>query len=172
MDPTGPADASGASLLPAETLVFRGETVHAIDPKGRVVVPKRLAEALLGGTTACVLSAGQDPCINLFSKAAFEAAVARMNLSPFLSREQRAAQRLLFSRSFDVEIDGSGRVLVPEKLRRLLGDEKEVVILGNHDHAEIWGRATWEKYEAQNEALAERMHELLADPRDSGSRGG
>ena len=75
--------------------------------------------------------------------------------------EQRAVSRVLLASTFELELDGSGRVLVPETLRSQLGDERELVVIGNNDHAEIWGKQAWEQYQARNEGLLDRIDRIL-----------
>ena len=69
--------------------------------------------------------------------------------------------RVFLASTFELELDGSGRVLVPEKLRAQLGDERELVVIGNNDHAEIWGKQTWEQYQSRNEGLLDRIDRIL-----------
>lgn len=144
--------------------MFRGESSHTLDPKFRLVVPKRIADHLDRsdeGPTTCVLTRGQDRCIYIYSKDGFEQAMASLRLAPFTGEEQRAVTRVLLANTFEIELDGSGRVLVPEKLRPQLGDEREVVVIGNNDHAEIWGKTAWEQYQSRNEGLLDRIDRIL-----------
>ena len=47
--------------------------------------------------------------------------------------------------------DAQGRILLPAKLRQYANLEKEVVIIGVFDRAEIWNAQLWQKME--DEAL-------------------
>jgi MraZ protein len=147
-----------------ESAVFHGESVHGLDAKFRLVVPKRIQDHLGrdgDGRQTCILTRGLDRCIYLFPKEGFTSALSKMRLGAFTGEEQRAVQRVLLSSTFELELDGSGRVLVPEKLRPQLGDERELVVLGNDDHAEIWGRQEWERYQSRNEGLLDRIDRIL-----------
>ena len=146
--------------------MFHGESSHSLDPKFRLVVPKRIADQLTrgdGGTKTCVLTRGQDRCIYLFTKDGFDRAMSQLRLASFGGDEQRAVSRVFAAHTFELELDGSGRVLVPEKLRPQLGDEREVVVIGNFGHAEIWGKRAWEEYQARNEGLLDRIDRILGD---------
>jgi MraZ protein len=146
--------------------VFHGESGHTLDPKFRLAVPKRIADQLTrreDGTLSCFLSRGQDRCIYLYSKEGYDRAVASLRVAPFSTDEARAVSRVFAANTFEVELDGSGRVLVPEKLRGQLGDERDVVVIGNFGHAEIWGRRAWDAYQARNEVLLDRIDRILGD---------
>jgi MraZ protein len=144
--------------------VFLGESTVSLDAKFRLVVPKRIAEQLdrdAEGRLACVLTRGQDRCIYLFSRQGFERALATLRPAAFTGVDQRAAQRVFLASTFEVEIDSAGRVLVPEKLRPQLDGERELAVIGNVDHAEVWGRSAWETYQARNEPLVDRIDRIL-----------
>ncbi|MDZ4772085.1 MAG: division/cell wall cluster transcriptional repressor MraZ [Planctomycetota bacterium] len=152
--------------------MFYGESSHALDGKFRVTIPKRFQEQLgrelapdSSGTLACFLTRGQDRCLYLFTEKGFERALAGLSIAAFNGENQRAAQRVFFANTARVELDAQGRVLVPEKLRAHLGTDKDVVIVGVADHAEIWAQATWESYHAQHEPILDSVDQVL------GSRG-
>jgi len=60
-------------------------------------------------------------------------------------------QRLFFANVQPTQLDTSGRLLLPEKLRNYAGIEREVVMVGVADRAEIWDRARWERFESTND---------------------
>jgi MraZ protein len=144
--------------------VFSGDSTHTLDPKHRVFVPKRFQEQLgrdESGQQVAVLTRGFEGCLFLFSKAGYDAVLARLSTQPFGGAEQRLMQRLFFSNVHPTPLDGSGRVLLPEKLRTYAGIEREVVMVGVADRAEIWDRARWEKYEADNDSRFDDLDVVL-----------
>ena len=62
------------------------------------------------------------------------------------------------------EIDGAGRILVPQILRDYAGAEVEVTLIGAEDHLEIWDTAKWEEHRAEVLAdfsdMAEELEEI------------
>ena len=44
----------------------------------------------------------------------------------------------------DVEIDGSGRILLPASLREYAGLTKETVMIGQGKKLELWSKEAWE----------------------------
>ncbi len=133
--------------------MFSGESTHTLDKKHRVFVPKRFQDVLerdANGNLAVVLTRGFDGCLFLFSEEGFAAVRERLELMPFGGAQQRKMQRLFFSNTHRCQLDASGRLVLPEKLRLSAGIENEVAMIGVSDRAEIWDRATWEKFEEDN----------------------
>mgnify|MGYP002514720409 FL=1 len=54
-------------------------------------------------------------------------------------------QRWLFSGACEVTPDKQGRILLPQELRTFAGLDKDLVIIGANDKAEIWDKARWDE---------------------------
>lgn len=69
----------------------------------------------------------------------------------------RAFQRLVMGAAEDVEMDVSGRILIPADLRKVCTLTKEVVLVGLGDHFELWNADLLAENEAEvaNGNLAE-----------------
>jgi MraZ protein len=146
--------------------MFYGESAHSLDAKNRVFVPKRVQDLLTRaaeGNLVAFLSLGEDACLYLFSEAGFKQANEELRTRVFTSEDQRAAKRMFFANSQRVELDASGRILLPEKLRRKVGIEKDVVIVGNDDRAEIWPQGGWEDYQERNEGVLKKLSRVMAE---------
>ena len=70
-------------------------------------------------------------------------------------------KRIFLGNAQDVDMDGTGRVLVAPELRQAVGLAKEVVLLGMGNHFELWDRATYEAQEA--EAMKADMPNVFQD---------
>ena len=53
--------------------------------------------------------------------------------------------RFFIAGAIDAEVDKQGRILLPANLLQHAGIEKEAVIAGVGNRAEIWSKAEWEK---------------------------
>lgn len=145
--------------------MFHGESVHTLDSKGRLFVPKRFQDELsrdADGTPVAYLSRGQDACLYLFTEVGFQQALAELQTHVFAGQELRAAQRVFFANTARVGLDSSGRLLIPEKLRGGVAIEKEVVMVGVGDRAEIWPKTAWQQYEARNIDKLDHIDRVLA----------
>ena len=66
--------------------------------------------------------------------------------------------------AFDVELDGQGRIVLPEYLRKFAKLSKKVVVAGLYSRIEIWDQEAWNAYkmttEEESAAIAEGLGEL------------
>ena len=78
-----------------------------------------------------------------------------------LPMSQSKVMRPLFANAAKCELDSQGRIVVPQKLRKYAGLEKDVVIIGVHDRAEIWAADIWN--EQEEEMTPEKMAACMAE---------
>jgi MraZ protein len=123
--------------------VFTGEYRHTVDEKGRIAVPARFRAQLDGGV---VVARWMDTCLAIFPMAAWEALATKVGSLPVTDPNARLLARQLFAGAFETALDRQGRVLVPQHLRGFAGLEGETLVLGSHDHAELWAPARWAEY--------------------------
>lgn len=134
-----------------------GEYLHAIDLKGRLNFPARLREDF---GESFIITKGLDNCLFCYSENEWnklEEKIAALPLS-----KSRNLQRFLFAGAVVAEPDKQGRVLIPQNLRDYAGLQKDVMIIGASNRAEIWDRKRYEGTcgELSSDAVAEAMDEL------------
>jgi MraZ protein len=122
-----------------------GTHTYQLDPKGRISLPARFREAFADGA---VLTLGQDGCLFCFPRAEWDARAAEVRSLPLSDAGSRAYSRLFFGKAERADLDGQGRLLVPQRLRAEVGLDKEAVVLGVSERMEIWDRAAHERYES------------------------
>ena len=74
----------------------------------------------------------------------------------------RSVKRYFFSNAVTVEPDKQGRILLPPHLREYAHLEKDVIVTGASDHAEIWDVERWQSYigHLTSESVAEELDSL------------
>ncbi len=134
-------------------------TYHrTVDEKQRLAVPKKLKEALLLETEYTVYVAPEtDRALTLYSGHEFDRRATRLVELSAQRTEVRNYQRLYYSQAEQVELDAQGRIRLPERLMEFAGIEQEVVLLGVHDHIEIWDRIRWGDFLQQHSAEFDKM---------------
>ena len=73
-------------------------------------------------------------------------------------------QRLLIGHATDVEVDGQGRVLVPQILRNYASLEKKLVLMGQTNKIEIWSEEAW--LQRREEWLLDTKKKIFDDVQD------
>ena len=132
-----------------------GQYQHSIDAKGRLFIPAKLREEL--GVTF-YLAMGVDECLAIYPQETWNRFTEKFASLPM---SQSAAMRPLFANASKCELDSQGRIVIPQKLRKYAGLEKDAVIIGVNDRAEIWSAETWNARE-EEEMTPEKMKACLA----------
>ncbi len=95
------------------------------------------------------VSRTEDKCVKLYSKPEWDKFCARFENIP--GEKNTRSSRFIFRYAYEVELDSSGRLLIPEKLREHAGIKKDVVIIGRNTLAEIWDAETFNRYVEQED---------------------
>lgn len=134
-----------------------GEFQHNLDSKGRLSIPARLREEL-GNVFFVTLS--MDKCLCAYSAESWQSFTDRVNEMPYVKQRK---MRPLFAYAAKCELDGQGRILLPQNLREYAGLTKNVTVIGCNNHAEFWDSDSWNEInsiETTPENIAAVMEEL------------
>jgi MraZ protein len=140
--------------------MFMGEYRHAIDDKGRLIVPARFREGL-GGTF--VITRGLDRCLFAYPLSEWTQLEQKLKALPFTKADARKFTRFFFSGACEAEVDKQGRILIPANLRDYAGLKKDCVIIGVSTRVEIWCKELWEEYSAESEESFAEIAESIVD---------
>ena len=137
-----------------------GEYHHAIDSKGRLIIPARFREGL---GDLFVATKGLDHCLFLYPLSEWETIEKKLKTLPFTKADTRAFVRLFFSGASECEIDRQGRILLPAKLREFARINRDVVIIGVSNRVEIWAKEEWDRFSQEAEQAYENIAESIVD---------
>ena len=140
--------------------MFIGEYQHNIDEKGRMAVPVKFRGQLGKGA---IVTRGLDHCLFVFTEIEWRALAKKLVALPLAQANSRAFVRLMLAGATDVEVDGQGRVLIPDYLRKDANLKKETVVAGLYNRIEIWDRETWDRYKQKTEGASEEIAEKLGE---------
>ncbi len=132
-----------------------GTYEHSIDAKGRLFIPAKL-RAELG--ESFYLAAGIDACLAIYPQSTWDRFTEKFSALPM---SQSKSMRVLFANAVKCERDAQGRIVIPQKLRNYAKLEKDTVIIGVNDRAEIWAAGAWSAQE-EDEMTPEKMAEVMA----------
>ena len=141
-------------------MFLTGQFSRSLDEKLRVAIPKRLRAAMEcteGG--GLYVTPGTDESLALYTEEAFSRLAEHLGRASPTRQDVRAFTRLFYARAQRVELDGQGRVRIPQELSDLARLQKEVVLLGVQDHLELWSAERWEAYLAEKQAHYDEIAE-------------
>ncbi|MGI4903721.1 MAG: division/cell wall cluster transcriptional repressor MraZ [Janthinobacterium lividum] len=137
--------------------MFQGASALTLDSKGRLSVPSRYRDALVAEAEGRVtITKHPDGCLLLFPRPEWE--VFRNKIAA-LPMDAHWWRRIFLGNASDVDVDGSGRVLVSPELRQAASLDKEVMLLGMGSHFELWDAQTYAAKEQA--AMAQGMPDAL-----------
>src|SRR3989344_3137797 len=143
-----------------------GEYIHSLDEKNRVSLPAKFRREM---GKVVVITPGLENCLFVFSSSAWQEVERKLTGTQtdsklsFLRKDLRVFNRNMFGQAADAEVDGVGRILLPNFLKEKIGLGSEAVIVGVGDRAEIWNPAEWKKYLSETGKERSEIAEKLAN---------
>lgn len=130
--------------------MFRSSSFHTIDAKGRVIIPARFRVDLKDNDKGTgVMISNKDDCLYAYTFSEWEAVENRILAAK--SANMAEFRRFFLGNSCECMLDNQDRILIPKSLREYAGLEKEIVLVGNLDHFEIWDRTKWDEVNKRTE---------------------
>lgn len=158
-----------------ETVVrrFRGESHHKVDSKGRVSIPasfRRVLEASdpnwtdgLNPELVIVYGDHRRNYLECYTIEAIEEVDGKIARLPRGSMERKMLQRLFHGQSYPTNVDETGRLVLPAKLRDKIKLQGEAFFIAAGDTFQIWNPET---YEAEELSRTEEWLESLPEDFD------
>lgn len=127
---------------------FVGDFQCKIDSKGRVALPVSFRNDMLESqqTYFVVKKDVYENCLVLYPQFEWEKTVAYLKekLNPF-NKKQNNFLRLFLMGALKVNVDASGRILLPKRMQEQVNIIKDVFVVGNISKIEIWSMQEYEK---------------------------
>jgi len=137
-----------------------GEYTHALDPKKRLSLPVRFRKEL---GRKVVITRGLDNCLFVHSLKEWEKISRKLGELSIGQSDTRGFNRFMLSGAVEAQVDGAGRILIPDFLKEFASLETEVVIAGMQTRVEIWEVSTWRAYKHRIEKQADKMAQKLGE---------
>ncbi|BBD77030.1 division/cell wall cluster transcriptional repressor MraZ [Hydrogenophilus thermoluteolus] len=141
--------------------MFQGAVALTLDAKGRMTVPQRHRELLCPDGAPLVLTAHPHRCVVLYPQSVWQPIRDEIVRMPGLDPRAAALKRLLVGFAEEQTLDGAGRVLLAPSLRQWAELEKNVWLVGQGSHLELWSETGWAK---QQEAMRSISFADLPEP--------
>ncbi|MEX0939672.1 MAG: division/cell wall cluster transcriptional repressor MraZ [Pirellulales bacterium] len=146
-------------------MLLTGTFPRSLDEKYRMAVPKPLRDGL---GEILYVAPGTDHSLVLYPEETFLRLAERLAQASPTAKEVRDYSRLFYAQTTRSELDGQGRVRIPQVLVELVDLEKDVVLLGVHDHLELWSQSRWDAYLAEKQSHYDQIAEAAFHDRITG----
>ena len=128
-------------------MALTGTYLRTLDDKKRVAVPKRLRDDFGETELNCLMIApGTERSLVVYSIPGFELFAAKLKAEG----NHQKYLRLFYSAAERVDLDGQGRVRIPDRLAVYAGLKRDAYLLGVQDHAELWDKEAWEGFMSEH----------------------
>lgn len=127
---------------------FTGQFERTIDAKNRIQLPSQLRDTMDPKREGCgvYVVPGEDRgTLSIFSESGFEELAARIETEYMPGPESRRFERQFYSMACYAELDKQGRLVLPERLRRMAGLPDDVYLVGQKHRIDIWNRAAFDR---------------------------
>ena len=140
--------------------MFFGEYEHAVDVKGRVILPAKFREAFeAGGYLTKVI----DGCLAVYTPEDFDVVAREMQEKARRGPVHRNVVRSFAAGTAEVVPDRQGRIALPASLRSFAGLTERVMVTGQINRLEIWDADKWARVNEEGEASMNDPHAELDD---------
>ena len=132
--------------------MFAGEYLCKLDEKGRFIIPSPIREQIEADGEAVMFLKGPEQSLLLYSTKEWEKVLERTRTS--LDEDQsRLFMHFVVSEAGSSDIDKTGRILIPGRLRKLVpvDEDQEIILVGLYHRMEIWNPSDWRRYIARTE---------------------
>ena len=123
--------------------MFIGQYRHNLDEKNRLIIPAKF-RSMLGDNA--VMTIGNDQCIAIYAQSEWNKLQEKLLTYNSNSSDARKQIRMIAGNATEANCDSQGRVILPQNLLEHSDIIKEIVLVGNLNHIEIWAKEKWEKY--------------------------
>jgi len=143
---------------------LQGEHIGRVDAKGRFLLPVALKNQLSDsvGDGFIVKRSIFSPCLELYPKSNWDEINRKIisKLNRFVKKHND------FIRAYnaglkELEIDGSGRILIPRDLAVFAGISGDIVVTAKMDCIEIWDKARYDEVVSETQSDISGMAEEI-----------
>lgn len=140
------------------SIMLIGEYIHTLDDKKRLSLPVKFRQQL---GKKLVITRGLEGCLFIYSSKEWQNISQRLGELGMGQASMRGFTRFMLSGAVEVDVDGAGRMLIPDFLKDFADLKNKVVVTGVQTRAEIWNEKAWDAYKHRIEKEADMLAEHL-----------
>ncbi|HEV8343282.1 MAG TPA: division/cell wall cluster transcriptional repressor MraZ [Candidatus Binatia bacterium] len=142
--------------------MFRGSFEHTLDTKGRLSIPSKFRDVLLGKGDDRVIMTNfvleGTRCLDVYPLEEWQRLEEEIRKKPRFDRRMVSFQNYYLGGASECVVDKQGRILIPPLLRQYANLKRDVVWVSALDKFRVWDQEAWKK------VFAEAEEKLMQDP--------
>lgn len=142
--------------------MFRGSFEHTLDAKGRLSIPSKFRDILLGkGDDRLIITnyiLDGTRCLDVYPLEEWQRLEENIRTKPKFGRPMMLFLNFYVGGASDCVVDKQGRILIPPQLRQYANLKRNVVWVSALDKFRLWDQEAWKK------VFAEAEEKLMQDP--------
>jgi MraZ protein len=142
--------------------MFRGSFEHTLDTKGRLSIPSKFRDILLGKGDDRVIMTNfvleGTRCLDVYPLEEWQRLEEEIRKKPKFDRRMVSFQNYYLGGASECVVDKQGRILIPPLLRQYANLKRDVVWVSALDKFRVWDQEAWKK------VFAEAEEKLMQDP--------
>lgn len=142
-----------------------GEYVCKIDAKGRLMVPAGIKKQLPNiEEDGLIINRGFEKCLTIYPKQVWNGIATEISKLNQFEEKTREFNRFFLRGVSELQLDASGRVLLPKTLLDWAAIESDVVLVCQFDKIEMWSKAAYDQLlDNEPENFAKLAEEVMGN---------
>lgn len=142
--------------------MFRGSFEHTLDLKGRLSIPSKFRDVLVGkGDERIVITnfvIDHQRCLDVYPIDAWLHFEEEVKKKPKFDSRMVQFQNYYLGSACECSLDNHGRILIPPVLRKYADLKRDVILVSALEKFRVWDREVWKKI------FVEAEEKLMQDP--------
>ncbi len=142
--------------------MFRGSFEHTLDSKGRLSVPARFRDVLIGkGDERIVITnfvVDGTRCLDVYPLDEWARFEEEIRKKPKFDRRVVLFQNYYLGGASECIVDKQGRILIPPMLRQYANLKRDVIVVSALEKFRVWDQEAWRK------VFTEAEEKMIQDP--------
>jgi MraZ protein len=147
--------------------MFRGSFEHTLDAKGRLSIPAKFREVLLGKSDDRIVitnfTVESIRCLDVYPIDEWLRLEEEIRKKPKFERRMVSFQNYYLGGASECAVDNQGRILIPPLLRTYANLKRDVVLVSALDKFRVWDKEAWKKVFTDAEGKLMQDPDFLGD---------
>ena len=142
--------------------MFRGSFEHTVDGKGRLSIPVKFRDVLIGKCDDRIVITNFVvnglKCLDIYPIEEWSRLEEEFRKKPKFDRKVVTFQNYYFGSASECIVDKQGRILIPPLLRKYAELKRDVVLVAALEKFRVWDLDAWKKI------FSDAEEQLIQDP--------